>query len=341
MRWSVAFVLPLLPLSVLAGKFHESSLRSRHAGHARIIKARNNTGASKFTLTDMYTGESFLDDWDFFSGEDPTHGNVNYLTKEDAIGKALAFVQADGTTVLKVDDFSNVAEGGNRDSVRISTKKTYNGGLFIADFWSMPHGCSVWPAYWSVGPNWPAAGEIDVLEGVHEQEANQYTLHTSAGCEIGATFERNSALSTILNDQCASSGADNRGCGFRDPDFQTYGHAFNLLAGGVFAHLWDNSGIKIWRFLRPSIPADITAKTPDPSTWGTPAAFFPATNCDMASHFFDHSLVLDTTICGDFGGPTYAGSGCPGTCAQAVANATNFKFATWQINYIAVYDPSH
>lgn len=207
----------------------------------------------------------------------------------------------------------------------------------------MPHGCSVWPAYWSVGPNWPAGGrsmpllvrlmkcvlslflgEIDVLEGVHEQKANQYTLHTSAGCEIGTTVGKTTALSSILNDQCASSGTDNRGCGFLDPDDQTYGHQFNLLAGGVYAHLWDSTGIKIWRFLRPSIPADITAKTPDPSTWGIPAAFFPATNCDMASHFFDHTLVIDTTICGDFGGPTYANSGCPGTCAQAVANSTNF-----------------
>lgn len=42
--------------------------------------------------------------------------------------------------------------------VRISSKRTYNHGLFIADFFAMPHGCSVWPAYWSVGPNWPSAG---------------------------------------------------------------------------------------------------------------------------------------------------------------------------------------
>ena len=48
-------------------------------------------------------------------------------------------------------------------SVRISSKKTYNGGLFIADFFAMPHGCSVWPAYWSVGPNWPSAGTFHCL----------------------------------------------------------------------------------------------------------------------------------------------------------------------------------
>jgi len=170
-----------------------------------------------------------------------------------------------------------------------------------------------------------ATGEIDVLEGVHEQKTNAYTLHTSEGCKIGAEFNEKSVLSTIVNDECTSSGTDNRGCGFSDTDTQTYGKEFNLLAGGVFAHLWDSTGIRVWRFLRPSIPTDISAKKPDPSTWGAPAAFFPSTNCDIASHFFEHSLILDTSICGDLGNPTYAGSGCPGTCAQAVANNTNFK----------------
>ncbi len=49
-------------------------------------------------------------------------------------------------------------------SVRIQTKKTYNSGLFVADFFSMPHGCSVWPAYWTVGDgNWPDTGEVDII----------------------------------------------------------------------------------------------------------------------------------------------------------------------------------
>ncbi|KAF8202300.1 glycoside hydrolase family 16 protein [Pholiota molesta] len=313
MRWSAVLVLPFFPLSVLAGKFHESP-RSRHPRHARSIQARNNTGSPKFTLTDLYQGQSFLNDWDFFSDEDPTHGNVNYQTRDNAIQKGLAFVQADGTTVLKVDNFSNVGVGGNRDSV--------------------------WPAYWSVGPNWPAGGEIDVLEGVHDQKANQYTLHTSTGCEIGPTVGKTTALSSILNDQCASSGTDNRGCGFLDPDDQTYGHQFNLLAGGVYAHLWDSTGNQNLAVPQAFDPCRHHSKDSRSLYLGHPAAFFPATNCDMASHFFDHTLVIDTTICGDFGGPTYATSGCPGTCAQAVANSTNFDFAKWQINYIAVYDPS-
>jgi beta-glucanase (GH16 family) len=53
--------------------------------------------------------------------------------------------------------------------MRITTTKTYNGGLFIADFERMPFGCSLWPAYWSVGSDWPNGGEIDILEGVNDQ----------------------------------------------------------------------------------------------------------------------------------------------------------------------------
>jgi len=124
---------------------------------------------------------------------------------------------------------------------------------------------------------------------------------------------------------CTSSSKDNRGCGFSDPDPKSYGHNFNILAGGVFAHLWDSTGIKVWRFTRDAIPSDIQLKQPNPSSWGTPVALFPSTLCDMASHFFEHSLVLDTTLCGDFAGPTYENSGCPGTCSQAIANSTNYK----------------
>jgi hypothetical protein len=67
-------------------------------------------------------------------------------------------------------------------SVRITSKKTYNQGLFVFDILRMvfltqyicgvdPHlrkkayGCSVWPAAWLVGPSWPTGGEIDVIEG--------------------------------------------------------------------------------------------------------------------------------------------------------------------------------
>ncbi|KAF8817403.1 glycoside hydrolase family 16 protein [Phlegmacium glaucopus] len=333
MHWSLPFLLSLLPLGGLAGKFHEKSfLRSRHT---KRVPAQNNSGTT-YTLHDLYEGQSFLNDWEFFSYADPTHGTVNYQTKEDAIQKKLAVVKADGTTILAVDDFSHVPPGGYRDSIRISSKKTYNRGLFIADFKAMPHGCGTWPAYWSVGPDWPGGGEIDIIEGVHNQPTNQYTLHASADCILPKVAET-TYLAKLLGTTCTSSPGADSGCAYLDTDSRSYGKGFNDVKGGVFAHLWDDTGVMMWRFFRNSIPTDITAKKPNPSTWGTPAAVFPSYSCDIGSHFFNHSLILDISLCGDYAGSTYANSGCPGTCAQALANATNFNTAKWQINYIAVY----
>ena len=36
------------------------------------------------------------------------------------------------------------------------------------------------------------------------------------------------------------------------------------------------------------------------------------------------SVVINTSICGDWAGPVYNNGGFPGTCADAVANATNY-----------------
>lgn len=55
-------------------------------------------------------------EWDFFTGPDPTHGNVNYQSKANAENKNLFRVQADGTTLLAVDDTSFIPVGGKRDS---------------------------------------------------------------------------------------------------------------------------------------------------------------------------------------------------------------------------------
>ena len=55
-------------------------------------------------------------------------------------------------------------------SVRITSVKTFYHGLVIADFDRMPFGCSVWPAFWTVGPNWPNNGEVDIVEGVNNKQ---------------------------------------------------------------------------------------------------------------------------------------------------------------------------
>lgn len=150
------------------------------------------------------------------------------------------------------------------------------------------------------------------------------TLHTGPGCsmpQVSSSMFKGRQLST----SCPTTQDSNSGCAFSDPNSNSFGTGFNAVNGGVFAHLWNDDGISIWHWPRSSIPNDIAAKNPNPSSWGLPDGLFPSTNCDMASHFISHSLVIDTTLCGDWAGSVYGASGCPGTCADAVANPANFK----------------
>ncbi len=74
----------------------------------------------------------------------------------------------DGTVIMKVDNTTQLNVGQNRNSYvnasfiqlilisplkvsESSPRRRYTSGLFIADIYSMPHGCSVWPAFWLVG----------------------------------------------------------------------------------------------------------------------------------------------------------------------------------------------
>ncbi|KAG5647859.1 hypothetical protein DXG03_007783 [Asterophora parasitica] len=345
---SVLFIASLFDGSAAAGaRVRDNARRSRYVAR----KADAEEGKS-WKQIDRYQGDNFLDEWKFFDEDDPTHGMVNYQNVEAAKSKGLAVVKH-GQLILSVDDTTQLPPKMKRDSVRISTKKTYNGGLFIADFAAMPVGCSVWPAWWSVGPNWPQGGEIDILEGVHNQETNQYTLHTGAGCSLDSSVK---ATGRVLGTTCASSGKDNTGCAFMDTDTRSYGRGFNGVGGGVFAHLWDSAGIKIWHFARNEIPQDIQDGHPTPAAWPSPAASFATSACDVRKHFHDHALTIDTTLCGDWAGATYKSAGCPGTCAEAVADPKNFvgeslvfqlcgenqakkntAEAKWKINYISVY----
>ncbi|KAK0202598.1 concanavalin A-like lectin/glucanase domain-containing protein [Desarmillaria ectypa] len=316
-----------------------TALSANPVSTAGVTDTTDQATGGTYQLLDMYKGKDFLNPkkWQYWSKPDPTHGFVNYQAMEAAMEKKLAFVGDDGTVTLAVDDTMTLGDGEYRDSVRISSVKTYNSGLFVASFSAMPYGCSVWPAWWTVGDNWPHQGEIDILENVHNADANQYTFHTGEGCTKQAS---NDMTAKLNNEQCAVSDSDNSGCGMVDtanPNY-SYGKQFNEVGGGIFAHLWNDEGIQIWHFSKTSITDDITAGTPDPEKWGKPAAFLPnGDSCDTGTHFKDHSLVIDTTLCGDWANATYSGAGCPGTCAEVIKDPENYKTAKWNINYIAVY----
>jgi len=284
---------------------------------------------------DFYEGETFFDGWDFFNQTDPTSGSVNYVDASTAFANGLAFVNDQKQAVMKMDNTSTLQENGFRDSVRISSKKQYTGGLFILDITHAPWGCSVWPAFWTVGDNWPNNGEIDVFEGVHDNTHNQMTWHTGANCNL--TVSNNFTGTPSNHTSCFSFPADNSGCAIIDWSRASYGPHFDSLNGGVFAMKWDDDSIAIWFFYRQSIPSDITENAPDPTGWGAPAAELLNSGCNIQNHFIGHNIVFDITTCGDWAGSSFGTSGCPGTCGATVQDPSNFVNASWNINYVHVF----
>ncbi|KAF9257835.1 glycoside hydrolase family 16 protein [Marasmius fiardii PR-910] len=295
---------------------------------------------ASYTLQDNYQGEDFFTKFDFFSDADPTQGLVDYQTKDNAISKGLAFVQ-NGVTVLAVDNQTTIATGSKRASVRIESQQLYGKGLFIADFEAMPFGCSTWPAWWSYSFNeYPQGGEIDVIEGVHNQPYNDLTFWRAGGsCNFPPDSLSGAKAGVIDQAKCSDTTSEQQSCGFQDESAGVFGSGFNQVGGGVYAHLVNDEGIFVWHFARSSIPSDITNKNPNPSSWGTPVAQWKSNSCDIAQHVKGHKLTINITLCGSWAGDpdVWRGSGCPGTCEGTVANPKNFDNARWKIRSISVY----
>lgn len=225
----------------------------------------------------------------------------------------LTYATAD-TAVLKVD--TTVGPGSKPDastgrfSVRVESKKTYNEGLFIFDVKHTPYACGAWPALWLTdASNWPDHGEIDVMESINKgTDGNLMTLHTSGSCSMGVKRKQTGSSD---KDNCDHSANDNAGCGVSAASKDSsYGAQLNTAGGGIMALEWRSAGIRMWQFARSAIPADITSKKPDPSTWGTAAADFPSTDCDIGSHFKNNSIVMNIDLCGPLVYGSWDKSGC-------------------------------
>jgi hypothetical protein len=292
---------------------------------------------ANYQIEDTYDHTNFFNEFSFFSGADPTNGFVQYSTASVANNSGLAGY-SNGAVYLGVDS-TTVNPAGGRGAVRLSSNKAYTHGLFIADISHMPGGiCGVWPAFWTFGPNWPASGEIDIIEGVNAQATDAITLHTSAGCTMSGTGSL--AGSTLQNTDC-NAGNGNTGCSTSTANTQGYGAGFNANNGGVYAMEWTSSAIEVYFFPRNAIPGDITSGSPNPAGWGTPVASFSGSGCDIDSHFMNHNIIFDTTFCGDWAGQVWSSGQCASlasTCdAYVAANPKAFTQAYWMINSVKVY----
>jgi len=299
-----------------------------------------NYSALNYTLNNTFSGTDFFDNFDYFTGYDPTAGFVHYMLADQAEPYNLTYASST-RAVVRVDNTQDDQTTG-RYSVRLTSKSAWDTGLFLFDIYHTPYGCTLWPAIWTTSADlaiWPEAGEIDIMEAVNNATTGaQMTLHTTDDCKMDV---KRKETGTVLDTNCWNGTDDNSGCGVRG-DTSTYGSAFNANGGGIMAMELRTAGIRVWQFVRDAIPTDITNKTPDPSTWGEALADFPSTNCDISQHFYNQSIVIDIDICGDWAGAATVYSGqdsCPGTSCTAYAaqNKAAYDEAYFEFGSISIY----
>jgi hypothetical protein len=225
---------------------------------------------------------------------------------------------------MGVDYTTNLSGGQNKSAVRIEGTNTFTHGLFITDLANMPGGiCGTWPAWWLLGdtstnpaPTDPT-GEIDIIENVNDADINTSTLwaYKTGTC---ATNDFGSSMIGTLQKQdpsaktqsCEGDEAGVGGCEIDDSRTDSFGTTFNTEGGGVYALEWTASFIKVFFFPRASVPGGDNGplgSSPDPTTWGEPAAWFGG-SCDLDSYFRQLHMIFNITFCGDAaGGRTWSG----------------------------------
>lgn len=185
-------------------------------GAAALAYASTAAAVQKYQLKEEYTPSNFFnaDKFQFFTGTDPNRGYIKYRSQKDATDSGLV-VKTSSEVKIGVNAVDYEQDG--RSSVRLESAKTYNGGLFIADFSHFPKAaCGAWPAFWMVGPNWPTDGEIDIYEGWNLNERNKVVLHTADPNVVGSCkIQPGDFTSSMIYDNCwndAPGQPGNTGC---------------------------------------------------------------------------------------------------------------------------------
>ncbi|KAJ7500642.1 glycoside hydrolase family 16 protein [Mycena galericulata] len=299
--------------------------------------------SATYSRTENIVGTGFYNSFNFEAIPDPTAGRVNYVNEATAKSLNLTYASAN-TFILRADDTTVISDSSSvgRNSVRIRSNNAYTTHAAVFDIAHMPQGCGTWPAVWETNEsNWPAGGEVDIIEGVNDQGTDQVTLHTSPGCTMPATRTQ---TGTSLQLDCNTAVNGNAGCGVSVGQAPSYGPTFNADGGGWYAIERTTSFINVWFWTRSAtnVPADVRSgsATVDTTNWGTPVANFPNTDCNLAEFFDGNNIIINLTFCGDWAGSAsvYAASGCPSTCNSYVdQNPTAFKNAYFEFNSINVY----
>jgi len=261
-------------------------------------------------------GKHFFDDLHFTTGAGKTGGSVNYLDKNNAFQHGIINTSKHSAK-MRVGKAFNTASGPRRHSVKVGTKKRFKHFLGVLKYKHVPFGLGVWPAFWTVGKNWPEGGELDVLEYA-SHEGQQVSLHTGAKnhCKLSAhevTKCMEMPDSNGMDYNCYTNyGKGQLGCapttfaGQRPPEYWS-DHP------GALAIEWTERFLKVYYFDEANIPDDLDSETPTPEAWDEKwiISYFPfaASNeehpgwCPNPENVMGpQQLILNIELCGDWAG---------------------------------------
>lgn len=311
--------------------------------YASAVKA----ATQSYQISEEYTTDNFFDKFDFFTSTytdgdswDPTHGYVQYRSQADA--ESLGLISTSNGQIYIGPDHSSTydPEGKGRDSVRITSKATYNGGLMVAKFAHLPvQACGAWPAFWSYASPWLTTGEIDFYEGWNLMGYNRIAMHVNETLAGECTLSSTNVAGTVMTDDC-NNDIDGSGCGVHDAS-----DIWGSTSGGTFAWEWTDSAIKVWSWTPGNVPSDVAAGTPNPSSdsWGEPQLLVEQSNCDLTKSFGDLQLTFNIDFCGDTAGsPSIWNQTCSAqgsSCASYVAsNPSAFANTYFSVDSIKFYE---
>ena len=238
---------------------------------------------------------------------------------------------------------------GGRKSVRLESRASFEGGLFVLSLAHVPTGCGTWLGYWLKGGDpWPNHGEVDILENIDENTDTQTVLHTNNECSMKSQNASATMTGTwhggphgaAMN--CSNSARKQwrgEGCGVHGGN-NTMGAPFNAMGGGVYALEWDASSdghFAAWYWPHGGEPdelrsrasesdgsaaaaatraLDVDAAAVDTAEWGKPYAYFQLGDATCpTTHFANMSISFTLTFCGDWS--TYDKAwGCADNVAQ-------------------------
>lgn len=308
--------------------------------------------AGAYHLHQSNRGRSFYsnDNWHFWTRDDPTHGQVRFLSRSDAENQGLIGITEDDRAYASTSS-GDIGRGKKRHSVRFHSKESYDSGLVIFDVTNMPVGCATWPALWTCnGVDWPVNGEIDVMEGVGYTSVgkNSNLMSVHLGQDAPLSTRDGTYTGTLNSNNCQTSyGMGNTGCSFRDSNDNgpSWGVDFNENNGGIWAlQFGSDQGIKVWFWGRHSgkIPSELSHRldspsTLHPSTWGKPMANFQS---DVINRrVLGQQIIMDITLAGDWAGNVAMDGDCGSNYRDAIAKGSNYQDAVFVFNGIDVYCP--